>query len=247
MVLSAPDIVNFTRVEAPFANNHTTDTRQTGVAQQLCQFIADGLAFLSVDHFLQYMKVLFFATADNGGFTAAAAILKLKTAGEIVARGRRTIAGFVAIEWDKVKFYFLAIGLYAKVSQNTKWKHQLLGTGIKPIAVALGNHPDTDYSTGLTLSELQDNTIAQWTGKNMLGVGLMAVRKYFGMKVDAIKEGDVPADQLEALVYAIHYYLRPHNYIGLAAARKTTYYASSFVRNIAEKFPFDSYSQAVYT
>jgi len=133
------------------------------------------------------------------------------------------VPGFDAAVWENVKYYLLAIGLYAKFSQNSNWKRQLLHTNDKHIVVVKADDTATkkgrDWSSGSSLDKLPSFKVGAWPEKNMLGEGLMAVRECFGMKVEnvmeTIKRGTAPTTQREAMTYAVHYWLRPHNYIGL--------------------------------
>lgn len=220
------------------------DASSFSVTQHTCQFIVDGLAFLSVDQFLNHQREVYFATPGNGGFDRAEAILKVLKA-EDIGKNRSTADSSPPGAWDKVKYYLLAIGLYAKFSQNTAMKYQLLATGSMRIAVLknsgvmMGETERRHWSTGYSIDELPDHAVREWQ-RNMLGEGLMAVREYFLKGRGAVPTQD-PANQREALIMCVHFWLRPHNYLGVSGIVDTTYYASDFAHFFARRRPLGNY------
>lgn len=236
-----------TRMKQESENLTVDGKKNESVTQYTVQFIVDGLGFHSLRHFLLYQRAIFFANAGDGKGNYALAEKILIATNLAPFEDRSTVHGFDEGEWEKAELYLVAIGLYSKMAQNIEGKNQLLHTGDMPIAVlparrGPGATDDEHWTIGISLAELRERAIADWPHRNRLGEALMAVREYTKKGWSAVKDpGTRPANQREALIHCVHYWLRPHNLIVATTMTRTTYYVATFVRFFAETFPLSGF------
>ena len=87
----------------------------------------------------------------------------------------RSVRNFDSTVWDREKQNAVLSGNYAKFTQNPAMKHHLLSTGNKRLAEA--SPLDAVWGIGLRADDPRAKDPRQWTGKNLLGEALSAVRE----------------------------------------------------------------------
>lgn len=131
-------------------------------------FIANGIEYLTAEHFLMAQKALLFQ--DNIAYQR---ILSAQHPGEVKKIGREVI-GFKQAVWDQHKFDIAVTGNHHKFTQNEDLKAYLVKTQNKVLVEA--SPVDLVWGVGLAKDDLRILDPNQWLGENLLGFALMQVR-----------------------------------------------------------------------
>lgn len=104
---------------------------------------------------------------------ALAAMLAETNPARIKAHGRR-VRHYDEAQWSAVRYGAMLDGLMLKFTQNAPLRALLLGTGDALIAEA--SPRDAVWGIGLSEAQARGRAPSTWTGRNLLGLGLMEVR-----------------------------------------------------------------------
>jgi len=124
-------------------------------------FNVDNRTFKTVEHLFQACKVNTLAEFE--------AIAKANTAAEAKKLGRKFS---IRPDWEDVKVFVMAQGIWAKFSQNQDLRRLLLKTGNEPLEE--GNYWHDNIWGNCRCDKCKDKP-----GKNALGLLLMSVRTTF--------------------------------------------------------------------
>lgn len=130
---------------------------------------AEDITFNCSEQYMMAQKALVFH--DHGSL---AEIMLSPDPAEQKALGR-AITGYTDDKWDPVARDLTYVGVYAKFTQNLKWKEALLSTGDKIIVEA--SPYDKKWGIGLSTNvAIRTSGPSEWKGKNWLGQIIMKVR-----------------------------------------------------------------------
>jgi ribA/ribD-fused uncharacterized protein len=133
-----------------------------------CQFVKDGVEYLSAEHYMMAEKARLF-----GDLAALERILAARDPDQAKRLGRG-VKNFQNDVWEKYRIEIVLRGNEAKFGQNGALKKYLLGTGD---AVLVEASPlDTIWGIGLAHDHPGAADPRQWLGLNLLGFVLMEVR-----------------------------------------------------------------------
>ena len=149
------EILAFFTQGSPFSNFHPSP------------FEKDGVKYVCNEQYIQAKKAEIF---DDD--IAHASIMKTTNPYEMKKIGKR-IRNFVGQLWLKESEKVAIDGCVAKFSQNPELRQNLMETGNKLIAEA---STDKTWGTGESLNSPGVLQKSSWTGSNLLGKVLMAVR-----------------------------------------------------------------------
>ena len=132
-------------------------------------FEYDGDLFPTAEHFMMWKKARLF-----GDSAVAAAILKTNDAGEAKELGRK-VRGFNEPPWIRHRDGVVRAGNLAKFAQHATLGDYLLSIGADVIAEA--SPVDAIWGIGVRSTDPRARDPRRWPGLNLLGFGLMWVRK----------------------------------------------------------------------
>lgn len=151
-----PHAIAFFSGASPFSNFHQSD------------FSDDGRVFSSVEQYVVFQKATLFNDDD-----ATEAVMKLSDPVKIKVRGKR-IKNYDHKIWLEARVGIMKKALHCKFSQCNSLKQKLSETGRKTLIEA--NKYDKFWGGGISLRDLQPNTVDQLPGRNTLGKLLMELR-----------------------------------------------------------------------
>lgn len=99
----------------------------------------------------------------------------------IIKKLGKEVSNFVQKVWDKHKYSIVYTGCYAKFSQNSELKKEMLSTGNKTFVEA--SPYDRIWGIGLGENHPNADNPSKWRGENLLGKALTEVRDH--LAVDA--------------------------------------------------------------
>ena len=105
--------------------------------------------------------------------TTLAQVLAASTPNDAKSLGRR-VAGYDDARWGEHRFGAVVKGNLAKFSQSNKLREFLVGTGSAVLVEA--SPVDAIWGIGMAADDPRASDPRQWTGLNLLGFALMAVR-----------------------------------------------------------------------
>ena len=132
-------------------------------------FIINSMKFSSVEQYMMYTKAVCFhdyAVATKIMETTDVAIIKLLG---------RSVSNYDDNVWSNIREKVVFDGLFAKFSQNSSLKKQLLNT--KNSILAECAVKDLIWGIGLSMKDSNRFDTTRWLGKNLLGYALMKVRE----------------------------------------------------------------------
>lgn len=132
-------------------------------------FMADGVAFSSMEQFMMYRKAICF-----GDQTVAAQILSTADVAEIKSLGRQ-VSDYDENMWNGIRQIVVYEGLLAKFSQNEDLKAKLKSTGSAVLAECAVK--DRIWGIGLSMKDPARLNRDRWNGQNLLGYALMMARE----------------------------------------------------------------------
>lgn len=135
-----------------------------------CRFTVKGVAFNCVEQYMMFAKAKLFgdhATADR--------IMQTDDPREHKRLGRQ-VNGFVDAVWVERRQRLVALGCYAKFSQNPELGRMLLDTGDTLLVEASPYDGIWGVKLGANDPSILDQS--QWRGMNLLGYALMEVRSW---------------------------------------------------------------------
>lgn len=132
-------------------------------------FTSDGVAFSSMEQFMMYHKAVCFRDEP-----VAKRILAASDAAEIKTLGRH-VSNYDDRDWNGVRQIVVYEGLLTKFSQNEDLKMRLKATGRALLAECAVK--DRIWGIGLSMKDPDRFDKSKWTGQNLLGYTLMAVRE----------------------------------------------------------------------
>ena len=128
-----------------------------------------GKTFANVEQYMMWRKAVLFKDPKK-----ALQIMATNNPGACKKLGRQ-VSGFDQTVWDENCEEIVTRGCFLKFSQNEDLKNILLSTGEATLAEA--SPYDRIWGIGLSVSQAQGKTEADWKGKNLLGNCLMTVRE----------------------------------------------------------------------
>ena len=135
----------------------------------MSEFTYNDIKFSSMEQYMMYQKAVTFHDYD-----VAKDIMGTDDVAEIKALGRK-VKNYSDVIWNGLRQIVIYQGLFAKFQQNVTLKQRLLETGDSIIAECAVR--DTIWGIGLSMKDTKRFDINEWQGTNLLGFGLMAVRK----------------------------------------------------------------------
>ncbi len=135
----------------------------------ISDFQVKGVRFNCVEQFMMYCKAKLFG--DN---LTADKILATANPRDQKALGRR-VAGYDDTVWCERRSRIVALGCYAKFSQNSALRDALLSTGSTVLVEA--SPYDRIWGVGLAENDPRVFDPSQWQGQNLLGIALTEARK----------------------------------------------------------------------
>ena len=135
----------------------------------LSEFEVDGIKFSSMEQYMMYQKAIEFE--DD---LIAEQILKTQNVSEIKRLGRQ-VENYNDHVWNGIRQIVVYEGLRAKFSQNNELKKKLKETKTSVLAECAVK--DRIWGIGLSMKDSKRLDMAQWKGQNLLGYGLMEIRK----------------------------------------------------------------------
>ena len=131
-------------------------------------FDLDGIHFSSVEQYIMYRKCMMF-----GDEASARAVLETEDTATQQAIGRKA-KGYIGSVWAGMRQMVVYRGLLAKFRQNEELKQKLLDTGNTYLVECAAS--DKIWACGVRLDDDKRFDASNWTGNNILGFALMAVR-----------------------------------------------------------------------
>lgn len=135
----------------------------------LSQFDLDGVHYSSMEQYIMYQKCVLF-----GDKATAKKVLLTDVPSEQQKLGK-LCSGYINGVWAGARQAIAMRGLLAKFSQNADLKEQLLNTSEAYLVECA--HSDKIWACGIRLTESERFDATKWTGQNILGFALMAVRE----------------------------------------------------------------------
>lgn len=132
------------------------------------KFEIDGFQFTSSEQYIMYKKCMIF-----GDKISAKKVLATDDPAEQQKIGRNA-SGYISDIWAGCRQMVAYEGLMAKFSQNKGLRVRLLGTNDAVLVECAGS--DKVWACGLRLDDIRRYIAKEWTGTNILGFTLMAVR-----------------------------------------------------------------------
>ena len=132
-------------------------------------FIVDGIKFSSMEQYMMYQKAIEFEDE-----LIAEQILKTQNVSEIKKLGRK-VENYNEHVWNGIRQIVVYEGLHAKFSQNDELKKKLKETKTSILAECAVK--DRIWGIGLSMKDSKRLDMTQWKGQNLLGYGLMEIRK----------------------------------------------------------------------
>ena len=134
-----------------------------------CWFEIDKIKYNCAEQYMMASKARCFKDVET-----LAKILRSLSPETQKKLGRR-VKNYNEEIWDKVRYYFVVKGNYAKFSQNKELKEALLSTENKILVEA--SPYDCIWGIGLSLENPDKFDESKWRGTNLLGKALMEVRE----------------------------------------------------------------------
>jgi len=131
-------------------------------------FEIDGVVYATAEHYMMWSKAQLFGDEE-----AAHAILAAANPGAAKRLGR-DVRGFDSETWDQRRSAIVVRANLAKFGQQLELQRCLLGTRDRVLAEA--SPSDRIWGIGREADDERAKVPAQWTGLNLLGFALMAVR-----------------------------------------------------------------------
>ena len=132
------------------------------------RFEIEGILYPSAEHFMMAEKARLF-----GDDARLAQVLVASSPNDAKSLGRR-VAGYDDARWVAHRFDAVVKGNVAKFSQSNTLREFLLGTGSAVLVEA--SPVDAIWGIGMAADDPRASDPRQWTGLNLLGFALMAVR-----------------------------------------------------------------------
>lgn len=140
----------------------------------LSGFIADSIAFTSMEQYMMYKKAVVFGDSET-----AEKILATDNVGAIKALGR-AVKNYDDTVWNGVRQIVIYKGLFEKFGQNEDLKQRLLATDDALLAECAVQ--DRIWGIGLSMKDENRFDMSKWQGQNLLGFALMQVREALAQK-----------------------------------------------------------------
>lgn len=135
----------------------------------LSPFDLDNVHYSSMEQYIMYQKCVLFGDQET-----AKKVLLTDDPSEQQKLGK-LCSGYINGLWAGARQAIAMCGLLAKFSQNADLKERLLDT--KDAYLVECAHSDKIWACGIRLNESERFDAAKWTGQNILGFALMAVRE----------------------------------------------------------------------
>ncbi|MFJ2836485.1 NADAR family protein [Nocardia sp. NPDC087230] len=131
-------------------------------------FVVDGTAFRSAEHYMMWRKALLFDDERT-----AARVLEANHPSVAKKLGRQ-IRAFDDTVWERARFEIVVAGSVAKFGQDDDLRAYLLGTGARVLVEA--SPVDRIWGIGLAADDARATDPGRWQGLNLLGFALMRAR-----------------------------------------------------------------------
>lgn len=135
----------------------------------MSSFDLDGVHYSSMEQYIMHQKCILF-----GDQSTAKKVLLTDDPSEQQKLGK-LCSGYINGVWAGARQAIAMRGLLAKFSQNADLKEQLLNTSEAYLVECA--HSDKIWACGIRLTESERFDATKWTGQNILGFALMAVRE----------------------------------------------------------------------
>lgn len=155
----------------------------------IADFQVKNLRFNCVEQFMMFCKAKLF-----GDEAAAAKILAAPHPKAQKAIGR-TVAGYDEATWVERRSRIVALGCYAKFSQNPALKEALLETGESLLVEA--SPWDRIWGVGLGENDPRILDQSQWQGLNLLGQALSEVRSRLAAELSIRLADEIEIDSVD--------------------------------------------------